>query len=192
MNEGRLVARARRGDPSAWVALVGEHQQAVFRLAYLMLGDADDAEDVAQDAFVRAYRALGTFDTDRPLRPWLLGIAANLARNRQRAAGRYRAALERFFGADRRVAAGDATTSVTETVAARDEARLLWQAVRRLEPPDQEVLYLRYFLELSESETASSLGVAPGTVKSRSHRALIRLREVVGREFPALSEGGKA
>jgi RNA polymerase sigma-70 factor (ECF subfamily) len=78
---------------------------------------------------------------------------------------------------------------VAETAAAGDEARLLWEAIRRLEPADQEVLYLRYFMELSENEISSSLGVAPGTVKSRSHRALGRLRVVIGREFPALAEG---
>jgi RNA polymerase sigma-70 factor (ECF subfamily) len=64
----------------------------------------------------------------------------------------------------------------------------LWQAVRRLSQPDQEIIYLRYILDLSEAEAATALDVAPGTVKSRTHRALGRLRAVVEREFPALRE----
>ena len=85
-----LVALARasvtraRISPSemaaAWTTLVGQQQEAVFRLAYLLLGDADEAQDVAQEAFIRAFRALHRFDPARPLRPWLLSITANLVR----------------------------------------------------------------------------------------------------------------
>ena len=78
------IESARQGDETAWVELVRLHQEAVFRLAYLFLGDPDEAEDAAQETFIRAYRALGRFDTSRPLRPWLLQIVANLTRNRRR------------------------------------------------------------------------------------------------------------
>ena len=77
-----------------------EHQQAVFRLAYLLLGDADEAEDVAQETFIRAYRALERFDASRPLRPWLLRIASNLASNQRRSIGRYFGALQRLVFLD--------------------------------------------------------------------------------------------
>jgi RNA polymerase sigma-70 factor (ECF subfamily) len=70
----------------------------------------------------------------------------------------------------------------------QQEAHALWQAVRRLEQAEQEVIYLRYFLELSEAEMAAALEVAPGTVKSRLHRALRKLRQVVERDFPFLRE----
>ena len=80
MSEADLIARARAGESAAWEALAREHQQAVFRLAYLILGDPADADDVAQEAFIRAYHALDRFDTSRAARPWLLSIAANLAR----------------------------------------------------------------------------------------------------------------
>ncbi|MEW5987644.1 MAG: sigma factor, partial [Chloroflexota bacterium] len=92
VDEAQWVARARQGDNAAWLGLVTQYQEAVFRLAYLILRDADEAEDVAQETFVRAFRSLGRFDSSRPLRPWLLTIAANLARNRRRAIGRYLAA----------------------------------------------------------------------------------------------------
>src|SRR5689334_7811726 len=94
-HETDWVRRARQGDETAWELLVREHQQAIFRLAYLMLGDASDAEDVAQETFMRAFRALDRFDTSRAARPWLLSIAANLARNRRRSLGRYLQALTR-------------------------------------------------------------------------------------------------
>jgi len=95
VSEPDLIARARQGDGVAWEALVRQHQEAAFRLAYLFVSDADDAEDVAQEAFIRAFKALDRFDLARPLRPWLLHITANLARNRRRTVGRYLAALRR-------------------------------------------------------------------------------------------------
>ncbi|HEX2908622.1 MAG TPA: sigma factor, partial [Phototrophicaceae bacterium] len=87
MSETELIHRARRGDSAAWEVLVSSHQEAVFRLAYLLLGDASDAEDVAQETFIRAFRFLARFDETRNWRPWLLSIAANLTRNRRRSVG---------------------------------------------------------------------------------------------------------
>ena len=184
MEESDLIINARRGEEAAWEALVRQHQEPAFRLAYLILGDAADAEDVAQEAFIRALQALERFDTDRPFRPWLLSITANLARNRRRSIGRYLAAV-------RRLARGkpEPVTPAATRDARRWEAEILWQALRRLSAMDQEVIYLRFFLELSVEETAEALGVAPGTVKSRLHRALARLRGVIQREFPILLKG---
>lgn len=180
-----LIASARQGAAEAWEAILAHHQEAVFRLAYLLLGDADDAQDVAQEAFIRAYRALDQFDPERPLRPWLLRIAANLARNRRRTLGRYLAALQRALLAEPR----PTESAPVEALSAQQmAAQALWQAVRRLSSADQEVIYLRYFLEAQESEMAAALHVAPGTVKSRLHRALGRLRTVITAEFPELRE----
>ncbi len=184
MSEPDIIDRARQGDEAAWELLVGEHQQDAFRLAYLFLGDAEDAEDVAQEAFIRAFRALDRFDTSRPFRPWLLSITANLARNRRRSAGRYFAALRRLVQSE-----PESVTPARTRDPRRWEAELLWQAVRRLQRKDQEIIYLRFFLELSVAETAQTLDIAPGTVKSRLHRALARLRGVIEREFPNLQEG---
>lgn len=179
-----LIERARHGDQTAWEALVREHQQALFRLAYLLLGDADEAEDIAQEAFVRAFRALERFDPARPLRPWLLRIVTNLAHNRRRAVGRYLAALLRAGRIE-----PEPISAIGERSGQQWEAQTLWQAVRRLRADDQRIIYLRYFLDLSEAETAAVLDIAPGTVKSRLHRATQRLRQVVDVEFPALREG---
>ncbi len=160
------------------------HQQAVFRLAYLLLGDPQEAEDMAQETFVRVYRSLERFDASRPLRPWLMRIALNLARNRRRSLTRYRAALERAFRND--PASDQNPPSAGIEADHSQEAELLWQAVGRLRQTDREIVYMRYFLELSEVEMAGALAVARGTVKSRLHRALARLRRIAEEEFSDL------
>lgn len=171
VSDGDIVQRVLRGDATAWTTLVHAHQDAVFRLAYLLLGDSSDAEDVAQDTFLRAYRALPRFDAAKPLRPWLLQIARRLAYNRQRSLRRYLAALRRYASTQTPyVWQGTNPTTVADALALR-------AAVGRLARPDQEIIYLRYYLDLSVEETATVLDVAPGTVKSRLHRALTRLRD---------------
>jgi RNA polymerase sigma-70 factor (ECF subfamily) len=183
LSDDNLISRARQGDQAAWEALVRDHQQPVFRLAYLLLGSVDEASDVAQETFVRAFRALDSFDIERPLRPWLLSITTNLSHNRRRSIGRYLAALRR--ASEEPVTASSSLGDSTER---QWEAETLRQAVQRLKPGEQEVVYMRYFLELSEAEMAGALQVAPGTVKSRLHRAMARLRSVVDRDFPSLRE----
>lgn len=187
MVEAELIVRACEGDDAAYEILVRQHQQAVFRLAYLFTGDADEAEDVAQETFIAALKALPRFDTTRPLRPWLLRIATNLAHNRHRSIGRYLSALRRAVLAE----PPEESTAEAES-AQRWESQALWDAVRRLSIVDQEVIYLRYFMELSVSETAEILKIEEGTVKSRLSRALDRLRGVVQRDFPILYEGREA
>ena len=179
LSDAKLVRRARSGEGSAWDDLVRQHQDSVFRLAYLLLGDPDEAEDVAQETFIRTLQHLDRFDESLPLRPWLLRIASNLSRNRKRAVGRYWNALQRL--GRREIEAGRGLD--------RDDAQLLWQAIRRLKHADQQVIYLRYFLEVPEAEMASILEVPRGTVKSRLHRGLNRLRKVVETEFPDLHTG---
>ena len=178
-NEAEMVARARTGDNLAWETLVRQHQEPVFRLAYLLLGDPEDAKDIAQEAFIRTYQHLDRFDETRPLRPWLMRVASNLALNRNRSLSRYWRILER---AARQQPA-------EHTSPDPGDVEELWQAIRRLKHDDQQVIYLRYFLEVSEAEMASTLEIPRGTVKSRLNRALGRLRELIETEFPDLRTG---
>ena len=187
MDESTLIRHAANGDAAAWEPLVLAHQEAVFRLSYLLLGDPDDAEDVAQETFLRAWNHLKRFDTTRPLRPWLLNIASNLASNRRRSAGRYLAALTRASRHE------PTSSSSTEEKSAREmDAKDLWRAVQTLSVADQQIVYLRYFLELSVAETAQALNIPEGTVKSRLSRALERLRGILQQDFPVLVEGRDA
>ena len=86
--EADLVERARNGDVAAFEALVRAHQEVAFRTAWLVSGGSNDAEDAAQEAFVKAFAAMPRFRSGAPFRPWLLTIVANEARNRRRSAGR--------------------------------------------------------------------------------------------------------
>jgi RNA polymerase sigma-70 factor (ECF subfamily) len=186
LNDREWIERARRGDPAAWEALTRRHQEGVFRYAYLHLGNAQEAEDVAQEAFLRTFQSRDRLDPSRPLRPWLLSIAANLARNRRRSAGRYWAALRRFVKAQPQGAPRSGPRDPRDRKGLM--AQRLWEAVQKLPGRDREVIYLRYFLEIPTVETAETLGVPEGTVKSRLARARERLRGVIEREFPSLAE----
>jgi RNA polymerase sigma-70 factor (ECF subfamily) len=165
VDEVALVAAAQRGGEDAFAAVVRPHLDVAFRLAYVITGSSADAEDAVQDALVKAWRALGRFRAGEPVRPWLLRIVANEARNRRRSSGRrlrltLRAAHER--------------PAEEEPV----DRRALLDALHALPEDARAVLACRYLLGLSEQETAAALDVAAGTVKSRTARALDRLREL--------------
>lgn len=168
------MLQAQRGDPRAFETLVSPHWQIAHRIAYVITRDTTDAEDAAQAALLKAWRAIGRFRAGEPLRPWLLKIVANEARNQRRTAGR-RAHLA--LRAQAHEPSGGAAPSPEEHAVAADERRRLLEALESLSETDRLVLSARYLLELSEEETAAALGVRRGTVKSRTARALDRLRE---------------
>jgi RNA polymerase sigma-70 factor (ECF subfamily) len=144
----------------------------------MITGDATEAEDAAQSAFVKAYFALGRFRSGAPFRPWLLQIVANEARNRRRSAGR-RANLALRLADEARP--GDAVPSPEAELLSADRRAELLAAVERLREEERLVVSCRFFLGLSEDETAQTLGLKLGTVKSRTSRALAQLREEVER-----------
>jgi len=185
LEEAEIVLRARRGEGAAWEMVVHLHQEAVFRYAYLMLGDSAEAEDVAQETFVRAFRAFHRFDASRPLRPWLVQIARNLARNRWRSLMRSLRAQERWKDELRMETARGRSEAVDNAHLAAAELR---KAVRSMRDQDRQVIYLRFFLSLSVEETGTVLALPVGTVKSRLSRALGRLREQVRAHHPALHQ----
>ena len=183
--EQALIAAAKAGDQRAYGQLLERHHAVAFRAAYLVAGSAADAEDATQDACMKAWLAMSRFRPDAPFRPWLVRIAINEARNRRRGAGRRATLLLRL---QERPAHGhtgpldSAPSAEAEAVAAADRAQLS-AAVGRLREDDQLVIAARYFLGLSEAETAIALGLRRGTVKSRLSRSLARLQA-------QLEEGG--
>jgi RNA polymerase sigma factor (sigma-70 family) len=172
LEERDLVRRAKRGDERAFAELMRMHRDIAFRVAYLVAGG--EAEEAVQDGFLKAWRALWRFRADAPFRPWLLQIVANEARNRRRAEGRRAALVLRAAGEG---VSGDAASSPEAAVLAGAERERLRAALETLPDEARLVLGCRYLLDLSEAETAAALGVRPGTVKSRTSRALERLRE---------------
>jgi RNA polymerase sigma factor (sigma-70 family) len=173
--EATLIERARHGDVSAFEELVRAHQEIAYRTAWFASGGVDDADDAAQEGFMKAFAALPRFRAGAEFRPWLLAIVANEARNRRRSAGRREALALRTLEA-----AGAAEASPEAVALTTERRRELLDALTRLAQPDREVITYRYLLELSEAETAAALAVPVGTVKSRLSRALERLRAVMG------------
>ena len=156
----------------AYEELVRGYQDLAVRTAHVIAPDGD-AEDAAQEAFVKAWAALPRFRAGAPFRPWLLRIVANEARNRRRSASR-RTGLALRVAEDR--PSGDAAPSPESAVLASERSARLLAAVSTLRDEDREIIAARYFLDLSEAETAETLALARGTVKSRLSRALVRLR----------------
>jgi RNA polymerase sigma factor (sigma-70 family) len=177
--ESELVERARKGEQGAYGELVQAYQGIAFRTAYLVVGNAADAEDAAQEGFVKAFYAMNRFRPGASFRPWILQIVANEARNRRRSAGR-RAGLVMRTAAH--APSGEAAPSPEATAIDTEQREELLAAVNELREEDRLVIACRYFLELSEEETAAALGWRRGTVKSRLSRALGRLREQMGEE----------
>ena len=177
LEETELVERAKRGDHRAYGELVHAYQGIAFRTAYLVVRNAAEAEDAAQEGFVKAFRALGRFRTGEPFRPWLLKIVVNEARNRLRSSARRDALVVR---ASAEKPSGEAAPSPEAALLDAERRELLLAAVEALPEPQREVISCRYLLDLSEEETAAVLGLRRGTVKSRTARALERLRESYG------------
>jgi RNA polymerase sigma factor (sigma-70 family) len=185
VDEHDLMARAQHGDVLAYEQLVQQYEQLAFRVAYLITHDEHEAADAAQDAFLRAYRALGSFKLGQPFRPWLLRIVTNTALNRIQAAQRRERMNERYT---RQVMVENDHLSIEGLAVKREQQQRLIAAVGRLSSDQQALIALRYFLELPEAEVAAALNIPHGTVKSRLHRTLAKLREIIQHDYPDLSE----
>jgi RNA polymerase sigma-70 factor, ECF subfamily len=182
VNDGRLAmgyeASISPADPSTFDARVRQTVPSALRLATVVLGTRDGADDVVQIAMERAWSAFDRYDPDRPFRPWFLRIVANTARNDRRQRGR-RAALRLRAEHER----GDVQSSSAEddVLTVLDRTRVV-AALNHLDVEDRTVIALRYFEQLAEAEMADVLECAPGTVKSRLSRARQRLRQVLQEE----------
>jgi RNA polymerase sigma-70 factor (ECF subfamily) len=169
LSEAALVRAAQRGSEAAVAELFDRHWSAAHRAALLVTGDRVAAEDIAQEAFLAALRALPSFDLRRPLRPWLHRIVVNRAIDWSRAR-----ALRHEVGAD---AAGEPAASP-----ASGDPQLgddVMAALMRLGPEQRAVVVMRYVLELTPGEIGAALGLPRGTVNSRLRRGLDALGDVL-------------
>lgn len=185
IDEQDLIVSAQRGDIQAYEQLVQQYEEIAFRVAYLITHDEHEAADAAQDAFLRAYRALGSFKRGQPLRPWLLRVVANTALNRIQAAQRRDRMNERYT---RQVLVENGNLSIEGLAVKHEQQQRLIAAVSQLSPDQQALISLRYFLELPEAEVAAALNIPRGTVKSRLHRTLAKLRAIIQRDYTDLIE----
>ncbi|MEP6665680.1 MAG: RNA polymerase sigma factor [Nocardioidaceae bacterium] len=170
--DSSLIASALDGDVESYGRLVARYEKVAHRTAY-MLGAGDDTEDIVQDAFVKAYVALGRFRIHEQFRPWLLTIVANETRNRWRWFSRHRTVPLSLVSEPDAHATGPTPPQIVED---RETSRTLCDALVKLPRSQQDAIVCRYLLDLSERDTAQILGVPAGTVKSRLARGLRALR----------------
>jgi len=171
------------GDRSAFAVVVAAHAESVRGLLRRLLGSAADAEDVAQDAFVRAYENLHRFDRRRPLKPWLLRIARNLAYNHLAASTR-RGEVVGEVGVRSETTAASEAASPASAVLEQEQRNAVDAVLVELRPEFREVLVYRYVERLDYEEIAAVMGVPIGTVKTWLFRAKEQFRErASGREI---------
>lgn len=163
-SDEELMTFVARGDERALSTLVERHAGRMHAHLVRMTGSCEDAEDLLQETWLRVARAARSFDPGRSVRPWLFGIASNLARDLHR-----RRAVRRRVAREIRREPEPASARSLETLALRDR-------VGRLPDRLREVLWLRYYEDLSEAEMADALGIPRGTVKSRLHGAIRELK----------------
>ena len=177
-SDGELVTRTRAGQRDAYGELVRRHQTAVYNIAYRLVGERQTALDLAQEAFVRAFTALDSFDRARPFAPWLYRIATNAALNWLERKRVPTVPIERK-DADRALEIPDVSNEPERIVLAAEQNARVRRAILDLPPRQRVVIELRHFQELSYEEIAKALGIPLSDVKSDLFRARQRLREIL-------------
>jgi RNA polymerase sigma-70 factor (ECF subfamily) len=174
--EADLLAKAQGGNLFAFEEIVRRHQRRVYGVALRIVRRHEVADDVAQEAFIRAYQSLASFDLGRPFAPWICRIAANLAVNHVRSPEAREEALPEGHA---EMPARDGGSGPLEGVLEGEARRVLQQAMERLPVEQRAVFTLRAIEEMSYREIADALGISIGTVMSRLSRAREKLREAV-------------
>jgi len=179
-SEAQTVMLAQQGEAEALDELARNCRQQAYVFALQLIGQPDDALDVAQDAMVRFFRSLGRFDPSRPVRPWLLRIVRNLVRDRaRRLRVRRTESLEPANEDAIRFEPHDEAPDPEALASRRELQALLWKCLQELHPRYREVLVLRDYQDLSYADIATTLKIPRGTVMSRLHRARRLLQEEV-------------
>jgi RNA polymerase sigma-70 factor (ECF subfamily) len=165
--DAAVLRQAIQGDEESFSRIVETYQRPVFNLCYRMLGQAQEAEDAAQETFWRAYQHLRRYDQQRPFATWLLSIAAHYCIDQQRKRRLPTLALELMPDED----APDPAPNPERVFAQLEEKGQLQSLLARLGPQDRAAIILRYWYEFSEEEIAKTLQLTVSAVKSRLHRA---------------------
>lgn len=180
MDEKQAIQRLKQGDIGGLEFLVARYQVKAVRTAYLITRDAGLAEDVVQDSFLQAFRAIRGFDSTRAFEPWFLRSVVNASVKMMQRSARQ---VEAGDDADESLFAELAlrVESVEEQVESIEFEDQIWDAMQKLSPRQRAVIVQRYFLEMSEKEMAEETGSAVGTVKWMLNAARERLRGLLER-----------
>ncbi len=183
MTDNEAILRCQDGDREAFRHLVDRYRDVLFGTAVLMTGNRAVAEEQVQEALLSAWRGIKGFRRGSPVKPWLVRILVNAVLSQQR---RRTIPAVQLDGSDPQATALDFADPV-ETLNALENRLALRRAIAELSPDHRQVVALRYFAGLTVPETARSLGVREGTVKSRLHRALAILRQQLDESVPEMS-----
>lgn len=170
MTEHDLIARARAGDENAFSPLVETYQTAVYNLCYRMLGEPQEAEDAAQEAFLRAYAQLRRYDPTRSFKTWLLSIASHYCIDQLRKRRQTWLSIE-DDDLPPHPNLREKTPGPEEVATRREQSALIQGYLARLAPEDRKMVVMRYWYDLSYEEIAEATGATVSAVKSRLHRA---------------------
>jgi RNA polymerase sigma-70 factor, ECF subfamily len=178
MDEKQAIHRLKQGDIHGLELLVSQFQLKAVRVAYLITRDLGLAEEIVQEAFVRAYRSIRTFEEGRPFEPWFLRNVVNASVKTMQ-----RSARQVDMGEDadetRLAELISSAESVEEQVESIEIQNKIWDAMQKLSPRQRAVIVQRYFLEMSEKEMAAESGAAAGTIKWLLNAARERLRTLL-------------
>ncbi len=180
MSIDETIQRAADGDQAAWDIIVRTYWRKVFNVAYRFVGTYDEAEDLAQDIFLKVFRSLSTFDRRANFQTWLISVSRNLCIDRYRSGRRDREIFAREVDAAT-VPAESGGPSAQARIETQDRIGLLREALRTLSPALRSAVLLRDIHELSYQEIAERLGIAEGTVKSRINRGRAELARQIER-----------
>lgn len=171
-NDVEVIERIKRGDKEAYRFIVTKYMRQAYFIALGFVGDPDDALDLSQTAFIKAYKSLPQFDHSRPFLPWFYTILKNLCVN---------------FNKRRRRNLTAPLEVVDESTASpghrEDIEEIIWEAISKLPDPEREVIILKYFQDLSYKEMAEIVGCPIGTIMSRLYYARKKLKEDLRRHF---------
>lgn len=181
--EAQLLERVLRGDPEAFDQLVLRHQRQVYAVALRMLGSPEEAEEIAQEAFVRAYRGIKGFRRQAKVSTWLVSIVMNLCRNRRRFWLRRRRVIAASLDEPRQTEEdtlerepADPGLSPSQQLIRREQQKQIADALQLLDETHRSVIILRDIEGYAYEEIARMLGCRVGTIKSRINRARLQLR----------------
>lgn len=165
--EADWLQQAVQGDSAAFTQLVETYQRPVYNLCYRMLGNAEDAEDAAQETFLRAYKSLRRYDQSRPFPTWLLSIAAHYCIDQLRRKDPAVTSIDNLVVPDVPDPAPDMDTRLSR----KQERQRIQAVLETLEPTDRSAVVMYYWYDYSYEEICKELGLSMSAVKSRLHRA---------------------